>query len=97
MGSNYKKIQYEVEGSWGSTEYRTLYIKFNRSIDYTTIYDENFNEIFGFGEWGNFDMGEALTVVFNNWNDERMQQLSMEEIQKIHMKERPEKFKKLDL
>jgi hypothetical protein len=83
MGSNYKKIEFETEGAYASTEIHTLYIKSSRSCDYVTVYDENGNQIFGFGEWGNFDMGHALVVALTNWNDNRMKDLTIEEINKL--------------
>lgn len=83
MGSNYKKIEFESEGSYGSTEKHWLYVEANRTCDYVNIYDESGQRIFGFGEWGNFDMGEALVVALSNWADERMKDVTIEEIQKI--------------
>lgn len=85
MGSNYKKIEYEVEGPYGSTENKWLYIKSNRSSDYTTFFDENGNILFSYGEFGNFDMGNALVIALTNWNDERMKDLTIDEIQKIKL------------
>lgn len=83
MGSNYRKIEFESEGVYGSTEKHTLYIRAYRSNDYINVYDENGEIIFGFGEWGDFDMGKALVVALTNWNDERMKELTIEEIQKL--------------
>lgn len=83
MGNNYKKIEFESEGNYGSTEKHWLYIKSNRTCDYTTYYDENGNVLFCFGEFGEFDMGEAIKVSLTNWNDERMIDLTIEEIQKL--------------
>jgi len=83
MGSNYKKIEYESEGAYGSTEKHWLYIKSSRSTDYVTIYDDEFDPIFSYCESGDFDMGKALVVACTNWNDERMENLTIEEIQKL--------------
>jgi len=83
MGQNYKKIEYESEGNYGSTEKHWLYIESSRTCDYVNVYDEKFKRIFGFGEWGNFDMGQALIVILSNWNDTRMKDLSIEEIEKL--------------
>jgi hypothetical protein len=69
--------------AYASTEKHTLYIKSSRSCDYVTIYDENGKQMFGFGEWGDFDMGQALVVALTNWNEERMKKLTMEEIKKL--------------
>lgn len=83
MGCNYKKIEYESEGAYGSTEKHWLYIESSRSIDVVRIYDESGKYMFGFGEWGDFDMGKALVIALSNWNDERMKDLTIEEIQKL--------------
>jgi hypothetical protein len=83
MGSNYKKIEFESEGPYASTEKHTLFIKSSRSSDCVTVYDETGEQIFSFCEWGTFDMGQALVVAFTNWNDERMKDLTIEEINKL--------------
>lgn len=83
MGNNYRKIEYDVEGAYGSTEKCWLYIKSNRTCDCVTVYDNNYNELFNFTEFGQFDMGMALVVAFSNWNDDRMKELSIEEIKKL--------------
>jgi len=83
MGNNYKKIEFETEGIYGSTEKHWLYIKSNRTCDCVTYYHENGSELFNYCEWGDFDMGEAIKVSLTNWNDERMKDLTIEEIQKL--------------
>jgi len=83
MGKNYKKIEFESEGSYGLTEKHWLYIESSRSTDYVNVYNESGERIFGFSEWGNFDMGNALVVALSNWNDERMKTLTIEETQKL--------------
>lgn len=86
MGSNYKKIEFESDGSYGLTEKHWLYVESSRSCDYVNVYDENGKKLFGFGEWGDFDMGDALVVAFTNWNDERMKSVSIEEMKKLKLK-----------
>lgn len=88
MGSNYKKIQYESEGNYASTEKHYLYIAANRSVDSVNVYDEDGDLLFGFCEWGNFDMGNALVVAFSNWNDDRMEDVSIDEINMIKNKKK---------
>jgi hypothetical protein len=83
MGSNYKKIEYETMGAWGSTEKGFLYIKSNRSSDYVAVYDHFGEQLFIYDQWGNFDMGNALVVALSNWNDERMLDCTAEDIQKL--------------
>jgi hypothetical protein len=39
--------------------------------------------MFSFCEWGTFDMGKALVTAFTNWNDERMKDITIEEIKKL--------------
>lgn len=86
MESNYKKIEYETEGIYGSTEKHWLYIESNRTTDVVKFYDEDGEFIFSFGEWGNFDMGRALVTALTNWNDEKMIDLTYHEITKLHGK-----------
>ena len=79
MGSSYKKIKYDTEGPYGSTEERWLYVEFNRSSDITTVYDDGGDIMFSFSETG-FDMGMALNVILSNWYDERMIPISFDEV-----------------
>jgi len=48
-----------------------------------TVYSEDGERMFGFGEWGNFDMGAALVIALSNWKDERMKDLTIGEIQRL--------------
>lgn len=46
------KAQYEVEGSYGSTETYTLYCHHNHSADFTIFYDEDGDiELMQFQSW----------------------------------------------
>ena len=83
MGYNYKKIEYCVEGAYGSTEKRWLYIKSSRTTDCVTVYDDNKEVLFTFTEWDDFNMGDALKTAFTNWNDEKMKDLTIEEIKEL--------------
>ena len=83
MGSNYKKIEYDIEGSYGSTEKHWLYIESSRSTDAVNYYDQDGSLLFSFTEWGDFDMGEAIKTSLTNWQDSRMKDLTIEEINKI--------------
>lgn len=80
MGCNWKKIQYNEEGAWGSTEVRTLYIKSSRSCGVTTYYDQWFNALFAFGEVEN-NLLDAIVKSSRNWND--LEDLTEEEFKSI--------------
>ena len=78
MSSQYRKIKYETEGPYGSTEEKWLYIWSHDTVDITHIFDNDGEELFSFSETG-FNMGDALAVVFTNWKDDRMEQLTPED------------------
>ncbi len=78
MSSQYRKIKYETEGSYGTTEDKYLYIWSHDTVDITHIFDNDGEELFSFSETV-FDMGDALAVVFTNWKDDRMEQLTPED------------------
>ena len=82
MSSQYKKIEYEVEASFGETIKEMLYIQYNATSDHVIVYDQYGNHLLTFGEVG-FDMGQALTVAFNNFNDERLISISGSEFREI--------------
>jgi len=86
MGNNYKKIKYQTQGNFASTEEKYLFVKSNRSSDIVSFYDNDGNFIFSFDEWGDFDKGEAIKVALTNWNDERMEDVSPEEIKNVFNK-----------
>lgn len=92
MGSNYKKIKYETQGGYGSVEQKNLYIKSSRTNDFVSFYDENGNEIFSFDEFADFNMGEAIKIALTNWNDEKMENVSIEEIKMIDKIQIDEEF-----
>ena len=78
MNSQYRKIKYETEGPYGSTEDRYLYVWSHDTVDIVHIFDNDGEELFSFSETG-FNMGDALAVVFTNWKDDRMEQLTPED------------------
>ena len=78
MSSQYRKIKYETEGPYGTTEDKYLYIWSHDTVDITHIFDNDGKELFSFSETG-FDMGDALAVVFTNWKDDRMEQITPED------------------
>jgi hypothetical protein len=78
MSSQYRKIKYETEGPYGSTEDQYLYVWSHDTVDIVHIFDNDGEELFSFSETG-FNMGDALAVVFTNWKDDRMEQLTPED------------------
>ncbi len=82
MGRNYKKIKYEEEGSYGSTELKYLYVAYSRSCDETCYYDERGNLIFCHGD-RDFNLSHAIHVANTNWNDPRMEDLTDEDFRMI--------------
>ena len=81
MSSQYRKIKYEAEGPYGSKEEKYLYIHSHDTVDVINVFDEDGDKLFSFSESG-FDMGQALAVAFTNWRDDRMEDMTMEEISK---------------
>lgn len=82
MSSQYRKIKYEEEGPYGTTLERHLYIWSHDTADSVHVHDDKGNKLFSFSETG-FDMGQALSVAFTNWKDERLERVTSEEIEKI--------------
>ena len=83
MSSQYRKIKYEEEGSYGTTIDRYLYIWSHDTCDLVHVFDDNGEKIFTFSETG-FDMGQALAVAFTNWQDERLENLTKEDYDLIN-------------
>ena len=83
MGNNYRKIEFDIEGDYGSTEKDWIYIKSNRTCDAVTIYNKNYNELFSFTEWGDFDMGCAIVIALTDWDNGKMKHLTIDEINKL--------------
>jgi hypothetical protein len=82
MSSQYRKIKYETEGPYGSTEEKYLYIWSHDTVDIVHVYNDDGELIFSFSETG-FDMGSALAVAFTNWQDEKLENLTPEDFKKI--------------
>ena len=82
MSSQYRKIKYEEEGFYGSTEERYLYVWSHDTVDITHVYDDNGEELFCYSETG-FDMGQALSIIGTDWKNERMEMMTREEIDLI--------------
>jgi len=83
MSSNYRKIQFDTQGSYGLTEKEYLYIRYNGTSDSVQVYDQRGNHLFTFDEWGDFDMGKALVVALTNFEDERLESITNEELDTI--------------
>jgi hypothetical protein len=82
MSNSYRKIKYESEGPYGSSDEKWLYIHMNNSSDIVSVYDDDGDMLFSFIETG-FDMGMALQVAFSNWQDERLLPVPIEEFKKL--------------
>jgi len=82
MSSQYRKIKYEEEGPYGSTNERYLYVWSHDTVDVTHVYDDKGEELFCYSETG-FDMGQALAIIGTDWQNERMEIMSKEEIDLI--------------
>ncbi len=83
MSSTYRKIQYETMGPYGSTEKKYLYIHYHNTCDIVNVYDEAGVHLFSYDEWGDFDMGKAIVVALSDFNNERLESLTPDEIQKF--------------
>ena len=69
MGCNYKKVRYQREGSYGSLEDCTLYIKSSRSTDITSYYDNEGNLLFCSDDCTN-SLEQALRVaLISDWDE----------------------------
>jgi hypothetical protein len=82
MSSQYRKIKYQEEGPYGSSVDRYLYIWSHDTVDIVHVYDYTGNELFTFSETG-FDMGQALSVAFTDWADNRMEKVYFDEWEEI--------------
>ena len=82
MSSQYRKIKYESEGPYGSTEEKWLYVWSHDTVDITHVFGDDGEELFSYSETG-FDMGQALAVIGTNWKDKRMEELTPEDFNKI--------------
>ena len=81
MSSQYRKIKYETEGSYGSTEEKWLYVWSHDTVDIVHIFDEKGERLFSYSETG-FDMGDAISAIAN-WDEEKLEIMTREEIELI--------------
>jgi hypothetical protein len=82
MSSQYRKIKYETEGSYGSTEEKWLYVWSHDTVDITHVFDNDGEFLFCYSETG-FDMGHALAIIGTDWQNEKMEMMTREEIEKL--------------
>ena len=66
------KTTYSIEGSWGSTETKTLYCPHNHSCDVTTFYDEDGDVTsMSFADWeSGHDLWDAMQKLWFPFKDE---------------------------
>jgi hypothetical protein len=86
MSSNYRKIKYQTEGPYASTDEEYLYIEYNATLDYTRFYNQFGDELFTCHEWGDFDMSDAIVIALTNFKNEKLENVSTDEIEKIFNK-----------
>ncbi len=82
MSSQYRKIKYETEGPYGSTEEKWLYVWSHDTVDIVHVFDNDGERLFLYSETG-FDMGAALAVIGTDWQNEKMEMMTREEIEKL--------------
>ena len=82
MSSQYRKIKYETEGPYGSTEEKWLYVWSHDTVDIVNIFDDDGEMLFCYSETG-FDMGQALAIIGTDWQNEKMEMMTREEIELI--------------
>jgi len=81
MSSQYRKIKYESEGPYGSTEEKWLYVWSHDTVDIVHVFDENGERLFSYSETG-FNMGDAISAIAN-WDEEKLEMMTREEIELI--------------
>jgi hypothetical protein len=82
VSSQYRKIKYESEGPYGTTEEKWLYVWSHDTVDVVHVFDDSGEELFCYSETG-FDMGQALAVIGTDWKGERLEKLTPEDFKKI--------------
>lgn len=73
MSSNYRKIEFETQRAYGSTEKKFLYIHYHNTCDHVWVYDQDGDLLFLFDEWGDFDMGKAIVIALTRFKNEKLQ------------------------
>lgn len=81
MSSQYRKIKYETEGPYGSTEEKWLYVWSHDTVDIVHVFDDYGERLFSYSETG-FDMGDAISAIAN-WDEEKLEIMTREEIELI--------------
>jgi hypothetical protein len=81
MSSQYRKIKYETEGPYGSTEEKWLYVWSHDTVDIVHVYDNDGERLFSYSETG-FDMGDAISAIVN-WDEEKLEMMTPEDFKII--------------
>jgi hypothetical protein len=81
MSSQYRKIKYETEGLYGSTEEKWLYVWSHDTVDIVHVYDNDGERLFSYSETG-FDMGDAISAIVN-WDEEKLEMMTPEDFKII--------------
>ena len=66
MSHVFKKITYEQEGTWGSTEIRTLYCHQNNSCDIVSIYNDKGEHLFSYSDTEDRNLFNQLVLLVNS-------------------------------
>lgn len=80
MSHSYKKIQYQTEAEWGTTETHTLYAHSNDTCDIVSIYDDEGGLLLCYSEniGAGINMGQALIKLLTKWDSQ--ESMTKEEI-----------------
>jgi len=81
MSSQYRKIKYETEGPYGSTEEKWLYVWSHDTVDIVHIYDNDGERLFSYSET-RFNMGDAISAIAN-WDEEKLEMMTPEDFKII--------------
>lgn len=69
MSQCWEKIEYNVEGAYGSTETHILFCKHNNICDVVTFYYDDGTPIFSFGDTMEGNLFDKMVELINNWKD----------------------------
>ena len=80
MSSEYRKIKYNEEGPYGSTDEFYLYVHYHNTCDVTNIYDHHFNHVMSYGDRPE---GMAWAIAQIEGYTDRLEMLTTEDFEKF--------------
>lgn len=100
MGTTYTKIKYGTEGDWGSVEYKTLYLMWQRTCDVYALFDEDMKCVLWFDEFVTGDesfVNRLIELLATTPDDENsnVEYCTPEEIEKLEENLYKQKKRKL--